>query len=254
MRDWRRSKLGRPSGVEGHHLTVQHGPPGAQGHRHLPDLGVAGREVAAPAAGELQVPGVAEGGGADAVPFDLEGPTLLVAGQRPQAREHGRHPLGHGLDPRRGRVHPVDHPVLALGAEQHVAALDALAVAGARSPRRRGTSRPRRCRCPRSPSCPPRRSRPGSPRGSPGTPAGGPRCAPPGGSRRGARAPPWAGPRRPARPRAPAADPSADATRGAPGSRTGAPSSDGLRRPRRARACVADRACAGRSRGGPAPL
>ena len=68
---------------------------------------------------------------AHAVPLDLVRPVVVVLGQRAGAREHRLDLLGHRLAVRiLRRIHPVDHPVPAVGAEQHVAALHALAGEG----------------------------------------------------------------------------------------------------------------------------
>ena len=60
IRDWSRSKLGRPSLVESHHLAVEHDPARAERARQLAHLGVAGREVAAVPAAQLDVAVVRE--------------------------------------------------------------------------------------------------------------------------------------------------------------------------------------------------
>jgi hypothetical protein len=62
------------------------------------------------------------GQGAHAVPLDLHRPAVLVAGRRPGHREHGAQGAGQG------QAFPVDHPLAALGLEQHVPAGDALPV------------------------------------------------------------------------------------------------------------------------------
>ena len=145
-----------------------------------------------------------------------------------------------------GRVHAVDHPLLAAvwSSEQHVAAPHPLAVEARPSPRRRATSRPRRCRCPTRSSTR-RRTRPSgmSPSKS--------RYSIGWSSVRTAR---WFGfgshrdalghrPRRRARRRARAGGPSAARGRGAPARRSGARGRRARVRPRPpARACERSRA------------
>ncbi len=204
--------------VEGHDLAIQDGAPRAQCLAQPANLRVAGGEVGAVAAGERHVPRVYVGDRPYAVPLDLECVAGVVAGQLAHARQHRGDGVRHGTRGGVGRrVHPVDHPVLAAGLEQDVAAAHALALQATRSPRRNGTSRPHRCRSPRSPWSRRRRSRPGSRRESPGTRAGGPRCGPPAGSPPDGPGHPWAGPTTPARRRAPGAGPSAGCWRDAPG-------------------------------------
>ena len=109
---------------------------------------------------------------------------------------------------------------------------------------------PRRCRGPRSSSCPAPYCPSGSRRGSRGTRAGGPRCAPRSGSRRAPPACPSAPPTRRARRRAPGAGPSAGARalcswitkRGSPSPAVA------VRSARRARASRRSRVCARSSR------
>src|SRR5437764_657771 len=68
----------------------------------------------------------------DPVPFDLVPVGVVGAGQRAGPGEHRPQVLRHGLPPRHlGRVHAVDHPVLAAGLEQGVAAPEPLAAEGA---------------------------------------------------------------------------------------------------------------------------
>ena len=122
------------------------------------------------------MPRLAVGDRAHAVPLDLEGPLGVVGRQLGQGRLHRLDRSRQRLAPGLGRVHAVDHPVLAAGLKQRVAAAHPLAVEAWRRSSSPPTSRPRRCRCPRS-SSDRRRTRPsGSRRGSRGTRAGGPRC------------------------------------------------------------------------------
>ena len=94
-------------------------------------LGVAGRDVVAVAALEPQPAAVDVADRPHAVPLDLVGPLALVARQLARAREHRLDALRHRLAVRiLGRIHAVDHPVVAAGPEQHVAAVQALAVEG----------------------------------------------------------------------------------------------------------------------------
>src|SRR3984893_3090267 len=56
-------------------------------------------------------------------------PVFVVGGQRAVRREHREHPGGHGLARRIvGWAHPMDHPLVALGLEEHVAPLHASPV------------------------------------------------------------------------------------------------------------------------------
>src|ERR1022692_122810 len=57
-----------------------------------------------------------------AIPLDLIGPAIVAGRQRPGDREHRPDPLRQRLEACPGRIHPVDHPVLAAGREQHVTA------------------------------------------------------------------------------------------------------------------------------------
>ncbi len=67
---------------------------------------------------------------ADAVPLDLERPRVVVPGQLvAEGREHRLELLGHGFARGIGRrVHAMDHPAVAIGLEQRVPTLHALAV------------------------------------------------------------------------------------------------------------------------------
>ena len=79
---------------------------------------------------EPHAPALAIEDRAHAVPFDLVGPAGVVARQLRELRHHRHDPVGHRLVPGIGRVHPVDHPVLALGLEEDVLARQPLAVEG----------------------------------------------------------------------------------------------------------------------------
>ena len=175
-------------------------------------------DVPPAAALEPDPPAVHEGDGAGAVPLDLVGPGLGPSGE---GAEHGQ----HRLDRRRDRIGQdglavaVDHPVLAVGLEEHEVARGPRAVQHELHLGVGPLLGSRRCPCPRCswcrrrtrpPGCRPRRWR---------TRAGGPRCARPGGSAWDRPAGPWAAPTRRARRRARGAGPSAVPGRGAPGSR-----------------------------------
>ena len=130
MRRCSRSKLGRPlssSATTSPSSTASCVP---SARPSSAQLRVARRDVVAVAALEPQPPAVGVADRAHAVPLDLERP--VVAGrQRAQASEHRLDLLRHRLAVRiLGRIHPVDHPVLAAGAEEDVLAADALAVEG----------------------------------------------------------------------------------------------------------------------------
>ena len=96
---------------------------------HPPHLRVLGADVAHVAALQLDPAAAAVGDRAHAVPLDLVAVGLVVArhplGQR---RAHRLDALGHRLAARHRRVHAVDHPVVALGPKQRVAARHALAA------------------------------------------------------------------------------------------------------------------------------
>ncbi len=222
MRAWRRSKLGRPSSSKATispSSTTRRAP---SERSQLAHLGVAGREVAEVAALELDVAVVAERHDPDPVPLDLESELLLARRQRPAAGHHRLDALRERLVRRiRRRIHAVDHPVALAGPEQGVAPVAGARRGRSRSPRRRGTSPPRRCRDPRRASCR-RRTRPwGSRPRTRGTRAGGPRSARRGGSRPGAPARRAAAPTTQACRRARGAGPSGGGERGAPAPRSG---------------------------------
>ena len=62
--------------------------------------------------------------GPDPVPFELVGPSPSpVAGSAPAMASIGAKRLGERLVAGRRRIHAMDHPLLALGGEEHVAAL-----------------------------------------------------------------------------------------------------------------------------------
>ena len=131
MRDWSSSKLGRPSASNATTSPSRISRRDPSALRHRPDLRVARGEVRAAAAGEREVAGVDVGDRAHAVPLDLEAVEVVLARELAVLGEHRRDGVGHRLRRRVGRrVHPVDHPVLALGLKQRVAALGALAVEG----------------------------------------------------------------------------------------------------------------------------
>ena len=121
----------RPPVLEGDHLAVDDGLVARQRAAEAAQLRVARRDVA-PAAGlEPQAAAVDVADRAHAVPLDLVRPVLVVLRQLARAGQHRLDPLGHRLAVGiLRRIHPVDHPVGAVGAEQDVAAADALAVEG----------------------------------------------------------------------------------------------------------------------------
>ena len=127
MRLWSFWKLGRPSGPKATTSPSTIASWLASARPRLAQLGIAGRDVAPAARAQPEAAALGVADRAHAVPLDLVRPVLVVPGQRPGAREHRLDLLGHRLPVRiLRRIHPVDHPVAAVGAEQHVAALDAL--------------------------------------------------------------------------------------------------------------------------------
>ncbi len=115
--------------VEGDDLAVEDHPLGAHGAAELSQLRIAGGEVGPRAAEGLHVPAVEVDHRAHAVPLDLVAPSVVVARQLARAGLHRLDALGHGLGARVARrVHAVDQPVLALGVDERVAALDPLAL------------------------------------------------------------------------------------------------------------------------------
>jgi hypothetical protein len=115
--------------VEGDDLAVEDDLRLAKLGRERANLGVLRGDVTAVSALELQMPGVAVADGPHPVPLELVRPPALVGRQAAERRGHRGDVLGHGHPPGvRGRVHAVDHPVLPLGREEAVGALDALAV------------------------------------------------------------------------------------------------------------------------------
>ena len=110
-------------------------------------------------------------------------------GIRPGVASHRRQRPRERLA-RLGRVHAVDHPVLAAGVKERVAAAHALAMEARSRPCRAPTSRSRRCRRPRSASCRRRTPPSGCRRRSRCTRAGGPRCGPRAGCASGSRGTP----------------------------------------------------------------
>ena len=122
-------EAGTPLLVQGHHLAVQDHALRPQAPRQLTQLRVARGEVGEVAPLEREVPVVAVGERADPVPFDLEAEGRLVTGQGAGARLHRRDSLGQRLVSRVvRRVHAVDEPVGAAGADERVAPAHALAV------------------------------------------------------------------------------------------------------------------------------
>ena len=117
--------------VEGDDLAVEQRGTRPERPAQRAQLGVLGCDVTAVAALQADLAALDPDQRPHAVPFDLVGPPPVLLGQPVQAGEHRRHGLGQRLRRRVGRrVHAMDHPVVAAGAEQDVAALDPLAVEG----------------------------------------------------------------------------------------------------------------------------
>ncbi len=115
--------------VEGHDLTVEHRSPRPHLTTQLAQLRVLPGDVAQGATLEADTASLDVGDRPHAVPLDLESVVLVVARQIGEARHHRHDVLGHRVLARiGGRVHAVDHPVFALRLEEHVLALQALAV------------------------------------------------------------------------------------------------------------------------------
>ena len=124
MRPWSFWKLGRPSASNATTSPSTHRLVARQRAAELAQLRVARRDVA-PAAGlQPQPPALDVADRAHAVPLDLVRP----ARRRPSGAAPVRASIGSirsGIGSRSGssrRIHPVDHPVLPVGAEQDVAA------------------------------------------------------------------------------------------------------------------------------------
>ncbi len=131
MRPWRRWKLGLPSGPKDTTSPSTHRLVGAQRAAQLAQLRVARRDVATVAARQPQPAALDVAERPHPVPLDLVGPAPVVGRELPGAGEHRLELLRHRLAIRvLGRIHAVDHPVLAAGAEQDVLALEPLAVEG----------------------------------------------------------------------------------------------------------------------------
>ena len=92
------------------------------GRAEAGQLGVGDRDVALAAGHQADLALFDVGQGPDAVPLHLQRPAVLVAGRGPGDGEHG--PDGPG----QLQSFAVDHPLAALGLEQHVPAGDPLAV------------------------------------------------------------------------------------------------------------------------------
>jgi hypothetical protein len=120
-----------PRALERDDLAVEHDLVPRQRLRERPQLGVARGHVATAAGLQDQAPALHERDRAHAVPLDLERPAAVVVRKRTRAREHRLELFGHrlALGVVRG-IHAMDHPVVALGAEQHVASPHALPVEG----------------------------------------------------------------------------------------------------------------------------
>jgi hypothetical protein len=113
-----------PVGAEGHDLAVEDRLVRPEGPAQVAQLGVARGEVVAVARLEAQAPALGVADRPHAVPLDLDRPASLLRARRKfaRARQHRLDLVGqrHVVRILR-RVHPVDHPVLAAGAEQDVA-------------------------------------------------------------------------------------------------------------------------------------
>ena len=132
MRPCRRWKLGLPSGPKDTTSPSRIASWEPSARPELAQLRVARRDVAPVAARQPQPAALDVAERPHAVPLDLVAPSgRRRAGASPGAGEHRLELLRHRLAIRvLGRIHPVDHPVLAAGAEQDVAALEPLAVEG----------------------------------------------------------------------------------------------------------------------------
>jgi hypothetical protein len=129
MRGCSRSKLGRSS-LERDDLAVEHHLGRAERRPERAELGIPMRDVVAAAALQADSTTLDVCQRADAVPLDLERPCVVVPGQLvAEGGEHRLEVLRHWFTGRIGRrVHAMDHPVVAIGLEQRVATLHALAV------------------------------------------------------------------------------------------------------------------------------
>ena len=117
--------------VEGHDLAVEQRVARAERAPEPAQLRVAGRDVVEVARDQPRAPALDVAERPHPVPLDLVGPAVVARRQRPRLGEHGHQALRQRLALRvLRRVHPVDHPVGAVRAEQHVAPLHALAVEG----------------------------------------------------------------------------------------------------------------------------
>ena len=118
-----------PVGIEGDDLAVDDHPARALVLRERAQLRVARGEVRPVAPDQAQPAGVDVPDGSHAVPLELVAVGVVGARQAAAGREHRGDLVGHRLARRvRGRVHPVDHPVLATRLEQRVAPGHPLAV------------------------------------------------------------------------------------------------------------------------------
>ncbi len=127
MRCWSRSKLGRPVVVERDDLAVEQALDHAQRGAEPAQLRVRRGHLEPAPPVQANAPALYGGEGADAVPLDLESPVIGVSRKGRGLRQHRGDPFRQQLPAGvLRRVHPVDHPVLAAGLEQHVATRDAL--------------------------------------------------------------------------------------------------------------------------------
>ena len=104
--------------AEGHDFTVEHDCVHPEVLAHPGQLGEHRSDITLAAALEPDATTVHEGEGAGAVPLDLVGPGTAALGERPQ---HGQHRFDRGRDRigQDGVAVAVDHPVLAVGLEEH---------------------------------------------------------------------------------------------------------------------------------------
>src|SRR5438132_9647647 len=116
--------------IQGHDLAVQDHLARPEGAAHGMDLWISPGDVLAGPADEPDAAAVDVRERSDAVPLELKAPRSVRSGDPGRRLGHHRlDPLGHGLALRILRwIHPVDHPVVAAGLEEDVAALHPLAL------------------------------------------------------------------------------------------------------------------------------
>src|SRR5712664_135482 len=116
--------------VQRHYLAVEDDLLGPERPSHCVDFGVPRRDVFSAPAQQADAAAVDVRLGSDAVPLELEAPCVVRRRRLlDQLGEHRldavRHRLALGI---LRRIHAVDHPVLAVGPEQNVAALQLFSV------------------------------------------------------------------------------------------------------------------------------